>query len=267
MRLAIATAVAILLSGCGGSSTPSVTSNNSGYVRFVNGSADAGAVDIYVDGNLSATDTNLAYGKITAYQSFATGQHAVKVVATGTQTVIGSLSANSVSINGASYASVVLTGENHPTGSNNPLNLLAIVDTPYASGSGQAVVNFHNAAGAAGTSMQFGYYQIASTTTSAALGNPVAVGSETQPQGIPSGVAGTTAIGLYAGSSSSVTVTPSAISTSCGTNIMPCDSGNLSLYLIDGPAASTAPVSGPYPQGIVATQSSAFVGIFDANGT
>src|ERR1700722_7581790 len=114
MRLAIATAVAILLSGCGGSSTPSVTSNNSGYVRFVNGSADAGAVDIYVDGNLSATDTNLAYGKITAYQSFATGQHAVKVVATGTQTVIGSPPANPGGLHVRSRAQHRLPGAKPP---------------------------------------------------------------------------------------------------------------------------------------------------------
>lgn len=267
MRLALATAVALLLTGCGGSSTPSFTSSNSGFVRFVNGSADAGAVDVYVDGTLTASDTNIAYGKLTAYQSFTTGQHTVKVVATGTQTIIGSLSASTMSINGASYVSAVLTGENHPTAASNPLNLVLIVDTPYQTGSGQAVVNFHNAATSVGTSTQFGYYQIASPTTSATLGTSVAIGAETQPEGIPSGVAGSIAIGLYAGTPTNVTITPSQVSTSCGTNVMPCDSGNLSLYLIDGPAASSAPVAGPYPQGIIASQTAAFIGIFDANGT
>ncbi|HVA27988.1 MAG TPA: DUF4397 domain-containing protein [Candidatus Baltobacteraceae bacterium] len=269
MKLALATTLALLLTACSGgsSTTPSLTSSTSGYVRFVNGSADSGAVDIYVDGTLSASDTDVAYGGITAYQKFSTGSHAVKVVQAGTQTVVGTLSSASVGVNGATYYSVVLTGETHPSGASNPPNLLTFTDTVYSSGSGQAAVNFHNAASAVGTAQQFGYYSIVTPTTNATLGNSEAVGGATGPQGIPTGVAGTLAIGLYAGSASSITVTPSQISTSCGTNIMPCDSGNLSLYLIDGPAASTSAVAGPYPQGITAAQTAGFVGIFDANGT
>ena len=261
----------LLLAGCnsGGSSTPTVPGlgNTNGFLRFVNGSADAGAVDIYVDGNLSSSDTNVPYGKITAYQQFSSGTHTIKVTQTGTQTVVGSLSNASVSINNQNYASIVLAGENHATAASNPIQLVTINDQLFNTGSGGAAVNFHNAATGLNATEQFGYYGLTSGPNGT-LGSPVGVGSETNPQGIPSGVAGSTAIGLYAGSMTGITISPSAVDSSgCSSNVMPCNSGNLSLYLIDGPAASSSPSAGPYPQGITATETAAFVGIFDANGT
>jgi hypothetical protein len=51
------------------------------------------------------------------------------------------------------------------------------------------------------------------------------------------------------------------ISSSCSSNSLPCSTGNLSLYLIDGPAASSAPTSPP--ANISATAKSVFVGSFD----
>jgi len=190
----------------------------------------------------------------------------VKITLTGTQTVVGTLSAASVGVNGQQYVSAILVGENHPSTASNPINLITINDQTFSTTSGQAAVNFHNASDALNTTEQFGFYPL-SSGPSGTLGNAVAFAAETAPQGIPSGVAGSVAIGLYAGTSTGITTTPAAISTACSTNVMPCDSGNLSLYLIDGPAASTQPVAGPYPQGITASEKAAFVGIFDATGT
>jgi hypothetical protein len=262
-------ASALVLSACGGSSSPTVpgTGTNNGFIRFVNGSADTGAVDIYVDGNLTSSDTNMPYGFISAYQSFSTGTHTVKVVLTGTQTVVGSLSAKSVGINGGGYYSVVLNGENHPTSASNAISMLTFSDEVFSTPSGGAAVNFHNAASGLNSSEQFGYYGV-SSGPSGTLGMPMAVGGVTGPQGLPSGVAGSEAVGFYAGTSTSISTTPAQVAgSSCSSNVMPCNSGNLSLYLIDGPAASTSPVAAPYPQGITASQTAGFVGIFDANGT
>jgi hypothetical protein len=51
---------------------------------------------------------------------------------------------------------------------------------------------------------------------------------------------------------------------------LPCNSGSLSIYYIDGPAASTSP-SAPgtdgYPDGITASQETAMAALFDADGT
>jgi hypothetical protein len=119
-----------------------------------------------------------------------------------------------------------------------------------------------------GTTEQFGYYAIGNTTNSGTLGNPQPVGGTTQPVSIPQGVANSFAIGLYAGSPSSYTITPSDIdATGCANNIIPCNSGNLSPYLIDGPAASSITGKSPLPPGISASAQAGFAGIFDSNGT
>lgn len=269
--LVLAGLFGLTLSACsGGSSSVPGLNTNKGYFRFVNGSADAGAVDVYVDGQKLNTNNSLSYGSISPYVAYGTGSHAITVNVAGTSTAITLPStAGSQGLNGGSYVSLVLTGETHPANASDTLNLLAINDANlFSTPSGGMGVNFHNAAPLMG-STQFGYYLINTPAQQNPLGTSVSVGNETL-QGVPSAsLNANTQVGFYATSgATTVTETPSQVdATGCAPNTLPCNTGNLSLYLIDGPAASTAPAAGPYPQGITASQSSAFVGIFDQSGT
>jgi hypothetical protein len=258
------------LAACnGGSSSVPGFGTSNGYFRFVNGSADAGAVDVYVDGQKLNASGPLAYGGISAYNTYTTGNHTVTVNQAGTTTAITLPSgATSMSVNGASYVSLVLTGEVHPSNPADTLNLVAINDTNlFNTQNGNFAVNFHNAAQTLGQAT-VGYYPANTPAQQSSLGQ-ISVSQETL-QGIPgTALNANTQVGFYATSgSTTVTKLPSQVDSSgCAANTLPCNSGNLSLYLIDGPAASTSPAAGPYPQGITAAQSAAYVGIFDSNGT
>ncbi len=269
--IAAGSALTILLAGCGGTSPSTlVASTNYGYFRFVNGSADSGAVDVYVDGtkiNASA----LAYGEMTGYTKVKTGSHTIAVDATGTQTAIAGIpqAALTQGVNGAAYVDLVLVGEQHPTVAADTMNILSFVNTDYSTSSGGFAVNFHNAAGVTGSqSTNFG---ITSSTGSQQLGASMNVGGATQPVGISTTFISPTMTVQFTATTASMTevlLNPAQIDSSgCAANTLPCNSGSLSLYYIDGPAASTAPSAGPYPDGITATQTTTFAGIFDANGT
>lgn len=268
--IAIAVALGVLLSACNGGSSavPGLGgSSNNGKFRFVNGSADAGSVDVYVD---SQKVTTLTYGQISNYTSFSAGPHQIVFDATGTQTAI--VPSQSISINGGAHTSLVLAGEAHPTSGTANLTVQQFGDLTYSTPGGGAAVDFHNASPAASAlaaSIQFGYYPLSSPSSTQPIGQPEALGGATQPQGLPTAALTPNAVGFYAVSSgpTGYTLQPNAVDpTGCAQNTMPCNSGNLSMYLIDGPAASTAPVPGPYPQGITAAQRAGLVGQFDANG-
>lgn len=269
--IAVGSALTVLLAGCGGTSPSTIVSNtNYGYFRFVNGSADSGAVDVYVDGTKVNTSA-LAYGDITNYTQFKTGSHTIAVDATGTQTAILGLptAALSQSLNGSTYVDLVIVGEQHPTLVADTMNILAFINTDYSTSSGGFAVNFHNAAVVtAAASTVFG---ITSSTGSQQLGATMNVAGATQPVAVPSTFVSPTETVQFTGTTASaaaVTLSPAQIDPSgCAANTLPCNSGSLSLYYIDGPAASTSPSAGPYPDGITATQTATFAGIFDANGT
>ena len=271
--VALAAAAAALLAGCnGGSNSVPGFGTTNGFIRFVNGSADAGSIDVLVDGNKVNTSP-LAYGGITAYsQLSATGSHTVTINAAGTSTVIGNISGKSIGVNGSNYESFVLTGEAHPVAAANTLNLIQFVDQTFSSSSNGSV-NFHNAApgiSATQNSVAFGWFVGGTPSTNQQLGTSETVGNETGPQALPANAASSASIGFYAVSpvTGGYTTLPSNIdSTGCATNKFPCNTGNLSLYFIDGPAASTTPSAGPYPAGITSASQAGFVGIFDASGT
>ena len=269
--IAIGSIFALLLAGCGGTTSNSIAPNtNYGYFRVVDGSADSGTVDVYIDGTKIST---LSYGGISAYNRVKTGSHTIAVDATGTQTAIAGIpqTALSQSINGGTYVDLVIVGEQHPTVPSDTMNILAFINTDYTTASGGFAVNFHNAAPVTGaSSTAFG---ITSATGTQQLGATMNVAGLTQPVGIPGAfIAPTETVQFTATPSNTAigvaTLSPSQIDASgCAANTLPCNSGSLSLYFIDGPAASTAPSAGPYPDGITATQQATFAGIFDANGT
>jgi hypothetical protein len=274
MPLAVLTALTVGLAGCGGGggSNPLNLTPSSGYFRFVNGSADSGAVDVYVDGTKINTNP-VAYGQMTAYDKFKAGSHTIAVDVAGTSTAVAGLSSTALtqSVNGAQYVSLVLVGEQHPTVGTDTPNLLAFTDELYDTPTGGAAVDYHNAAPVTGSATtQFG---ISSSTGTQNLGAALSVGGATQPTGIPTTFVGSNIAVTFTATPSNTaipaaTLMPSEVdSTGCATNTLPCNSANLSLYYIDGPAASTSPSTGPYPDGITASQTATFAGIFDANGT
>jgi len=271
--IGIVAMLAFALAGCGGGGTgPIIGPNaNDGYFRFVNGSADSGSVDVYVDGTKLNSSAG-TYGYVSAYNGFKAGQHTVVVDVSGTQTAVAGIpqAALTQSINGGQYVSLVLTGEQHPKVATDTINLLAYTDQPFSTPSGGFAVNIHNAATVTGSSTTA--FTLSSGGGSQALGT-IAAGGVTGPVGITSNfinpnttvtITGTpSATGIAAAS-----MTPSDIDSSgCAANTLPCNSGSLALYFIDGPAASLVPDAAPYPAGISATSSVGFVGLFDANGT
>lgn len=271
--VAVGAALAVLLAGCGGSSSsPTIGPNaNDGYFRFVNGSADSGTVDVYIDGT-KINPGGIAYGTMTSYNKFQAGSHTIVVDATGTQTAVAGIpqAALSQSINAGQYVSLVLVGEQHPAVAADTVNVLAFTDQPYSTPSGGFAANFHNAAPVTGTGTTA--FAVASGGGSQQLGS-VAVGAATGPAGVSSNFISPTTTVTFSGTPSNTvvaaaTLTPSMIDNQgCAANTLPCNSANLTLYFIDGPAASTTPSAGPYPDGITATQTATFAGIFDANGT
>lgn len=273
-------ALGLALSGCNGSSSPLGPigsfgpGGNNAQVRFVNASPDAGPVQIFIDnqqqfcasgGTGAACAVN--YGQATGFSvNLGAGAHAIVLRdSNGNQITIPNFS-GSLNVNSGFHYSVVLAGELHPSYAASPnLTVTTITEQPYT---GSPQVNFNQASlyaqslnGSAG--IQFGYYT-GNTPSANALGQAAVFGTATNPQPLPS-TAQNTPITFYAMSpTSGFTATPSiADSTNCATNSLPCPntSGHLSLYLIDGPAASTAPAG--IPAGINPSAKATFIGVFD----
>lgn len=276
------TALGLTLTACNGSSNNVLgpigsfgPGGNNAQVRFVNASPDAGPVQVFIDNQQQfcangATGGACAvnYGQATSYiVNLGAGSHAIVLRDNnGNQITIPSFS-GSVSVNSGFHYSIVLAGELHPSYTASPnLTVTTITEQPYTS---SPQVNFNQASlyvqslnGSSG--IQFGYYT-GNTPATNSLGQPAVFGTATNPQAVPSS-AQNTPITFYAQSpTSGFTATPSiADSKNCATNSLPCSntSGHLSLYLIDGPAASTAPSA--VPTGINPSAKATFIGVFDS---
>lgn len=263
----------VAVTACNGSSgnvLGGIASNN-GYIRVINGSPDVGAVDVLIDGNIKGQ--GLAYGGVGGFNPFAPGTHTVNVYPAGTDTGTP-LATGTISTNSSFDYTVLVTGEQHPSYQAQPdLAIQSFTEQPYSTPSGGAAVDYHYASpyAAAATglnaqSIQFGY-SLDNAPANNALGMPIGYGIATTPQGIPASATGTP-ITLYGiDHATGITTTPSHINaTGCATDSLPCASApNLSLYLVDGPAASTQP-SGTLPDGISASAKAGFIGLTDANG-
>ncbi len=266
-------ALTAALSACNGSagSVLGGIGSNNGYIRVINGSPDVGTVDVLIDGNIKGQ--GLAYGGVGAYNAFAPGTHTVNVFPAGSDTGTP-LATGTVGTNSGFDYTVVVTGEQHPSYQTQPdLAVQAFTEQPYSTPSGGSAINFHytspyaaSATGLNAASIQFGY-SLDSAPANNAVGTPIGIGTATNPVGLPSSALGTP-ITLYAiDHATGITTTPSRINAAgCATDSLPCASApNLSLYLVDGPAASTQP-SGTLPAGISASDKAAFIGLTDANG-
>jgi hypothetical protein len=276
-------AIALLaaLTGCNSSTSSNPLSPilgggpgpNSAQLRFVNGSPDAGPVQIFIDNQQqfcasgsSGSACAVSYGQITSYMvNVSAGQHAIVLKGSSGTTI--AIPTGSLSVNGGQRYSIVLTGELHPTYTTTPnLGITTFLDQPYNTPSGGAAVNIHYAspyeASVSPAPLQFGYFINNNVSLTTTLGSTVSFGSETTPQGIASSGLNVP-ITFYAGTPAGPTITPAQVdSTNCASNALPCSTGNLSLYLIDGPTASISPTGTP-PAAISPSAKAGFTGVFD----
>lgn len=272
-RAAIVVAFAASLTACNGSSGSILGGiSNNAYVRVLHGSPDAGSLDIALDSASNVIKSGAVYGNLTTYQQVKAGSHTLYLFANGQDTGTGIVSPITFSVNGGSDTTVVLSGEMHPsyqTAANFGATIFA--EQPFSVPSGGAAVVFHNAApfaaaalGLNASSVQFGY-SIDASPANNSMGNPQSLDGMTSMQtaGLPT-AALNTPITFYGVNTATVSVKPSQISTSCTNNQVPCTAPGLSLYLVDGPAASLTPNA---PAGYWSpTAKAVFFGVFDGNG-
>jgi len=265
--LAVACVAAISLVACNGSTSSILGgATNNGYIRVLMGSPDLQAVDVAIDN--SVIQPNASYGNLSTYHSATTGTHTIYLYTPGNDTGAG-LYSFSLPINAGSDVTVVVSGEKAPAPGAGPIQAKAFVEQPYNTPATGGALDFHNAspfsAAALGlnqANVQFGY-SLNSAPANNPVGAPQPVGGATNPQGLPS-TATNTPITLYAVTNATVTTTPGRIAAACSNNQIPCTTPNLSLYLVDGPAASLTPNTPP--AGISLADKAAFFGAFDANG-
>ena len=147
---AFVAAFALLLASCGGGgSTTPVTTGNAN-VRWLNGSPDAGAFDVLVNGKVVASD--VTYGSLTSYQSLVTGTSPLPQVAfvkTGTQTnifpnVSGAQQTFQLGAAAGSNLTVVVEGFASYVGSRG-LTLGAFIEPVITNSTGTYAIVFHHA--------------------------------------------------------------------------------------------------------------------------
>lgn len=270
-----AAAAITALTACGGSggvlgsNTPVITNN--AKVRFVNASPDAGSVDVFIDNQRQycsngQTACPVAYATATGFSfSGQAGQHAIAVYPAGNDSGTPLYTGN-FSVNSGYRYTIALEGEQHPASGGTPLTLATVQMTNnYSTPAGGAAVQFVNVApgysAANGGSVTFGYTSSANAGGTALTTSAIGLNATSGPIGIPS-TALNTAITFYANNATSgITTQPSAWSTQCATNSFPCDTGNLTLYLVDGSTYSSSPNTGSS-----ASAQANFAGMFDTNG-
>jgi hypothetical protein len=171
---ACAVAAGAALAACGGTggiSTAVPVQNNTAVLRFVNGSTDSGAVDVYVDGTPVFTTIN--YGTVTPnYLVSAGAPHKVDVYLTG------STSPNLVPEITATYANgdahtIALVGHQAPPAT---LTTQTFNEPKYTSTTTQFSITYHHASPNAPSTMYFGIFtpnpQATATASSAATATP-----------------------------------------------------------------------------------------------
>ena len=223
------------LSACnGGSGNNDLLGTSNAQVRFINGSSGAGNVDVVIDGTQKFSNT--PYGVVTNYLSLNPGTHSATIYPAGNDTASAALLSNQTfSVNSANYETLGLGGTT-------PSAFYSVSDQIFTGTySGFGAVNFYNFAPTAGASgIQFGYYNnpqsASSSPTITALGPVVNTGVASTPTAIPNNLAfgfGAAAAGT---TTAIATVTPSQIDpNNCSANTFACNSGFVSVFLIDGP--------------------------------
>ncbi|HEY1726909.1 MAG TPA: DUF4397 domain-containing protein [Candidatus Baltobacteraceae bacterium] len=252
----IVAALAISLASCGGggSTTPNTTGTAS--IRFINGSPDAGNIDVLVNGKVVAS--NVAYAQVSAYTSLTVGTQPLPQVAfvkTGTTTNLfpaNGTTPQTFQLGAAanSKVTVVLEGRATLIGSLG-LQVGAFIEPTITTPTSEYSVVFHHASPAAAAASPFGIYvgdiELGSAplylvygtmsfgTTNGTTASFVGVTSQPAFVGPPG-------IGFWAGPVITATATPIPISSSSAS---PTPSPSPTAAPIPSPTVYAATVPGP----------------------
>jgi hypothetical protein len=157
-------AFALLLASCGGGGSTTPTTSGTANVRFINGSPDAGAFDVLLNGKVIAS--NVAYGQITSYQPITVGTSPLPQMAfvkTGTQTNIfpplagGAAQTFQLGAGAGAKLTIVIEGEASFIGSRG-LTLGAFIEPTIANNPGTYSIVFHHASPLASLAAPGGLY-------------------------------------------------------------------------------------------------------------
>lgn len=218
-------AFSLILASCGGGGSTSPVTSGNANVRFINGSPDAGAFDVLVNGKVVASD--VVYGQITAYQSLAVGTSPLPQVAfvkTGTQVnIFPPLSGNTaqtfqLGAGAGTNLTVVVEGEaSYPGNTARALTLGAFIEPTISNATGSYSVVFHHAsplaALASANGLNVGEILFGATNTFYVLGNITfanTTGLTTSLFGVQSqaAITGPPGVGFYVGPETVATATP-----------------------------------------------------------
>jgi len=261
----LATAAVAMLAACNGSSTSvNPFAPSRGTLRFINGSPDAGTVDVAIGKANQPNFTGLVYAGtgfnastnanagISSYTQFNAPTQNIYLYTSGTSNQI-TVPQTSVTITPSGRTTVVLTG----SAAKKTLRLVQFNEVLYTTVTGAASVSYHHASTAnASTRYTVGIYPFVSSTGSCTTGfaqipPPIVFAAKPTFQiGIQQYAS--TGIGFCAYSASAatgVTILPSQVDVNDTGNVMPFtgtgninSDQNLSTYLIDGPASVGHPV-------------------------
>ena len=272
--LSLATLASLAACG-GGSSGPSTVLSQTAQLRVINGSPDAGTIDIHLGNNTGGTfagGTGLVYGQITAFQNEPTVVQTIVATTAGqTNTIV---SCNLPQLQNNQRYTVVVAGKianggGTPTGT----QCQFFQEIPFTTPTGQASVSVHHAspaaAAAGAASIAFGgytpgqaNYQPFSASAVATLA-PISGGATAQGTAVNVVIPGVTSgagIGVYVAAQGTpttpaATLLPSQAQTgNSGTNgagdtsnFLPYQSLiNFDVYAIDGQAGKLVQLVGAF---------------------
>ena len=272
--LSLATLASLAACG-GGSSGSSTVLSQTAQLRIINGSPDAGTIDIHLGNNTGGTfagGTSLLYGQITAFQNEPTvSQTIVATTAGQTNTIVA---CNLPQLQNNQRYTVVIAGKvANGGGTATGTQCQFFQESPFTTPAGQASVSVHHAspaaAAAGAASIAFGSYTPGQGNyqvfSSSALATYASISGGATAQGttvnivIPGATTGS-GIGIYVAPQSSptipkATITPSLAQTgnsgSSGagdtSNFLPYQTLiNFDVYAIDGQGANLVQLVGAF---------------------
>lgn len=261
-------AFALLLASCGGGGSTTPTTSGTAKIRFINGSPDAGAFDVLLNGKVIAS--NVAYGQITSYQSVSVGTSPLPQMAfvkTGTQTNIfpalsgGAAQTFQLGAGAGANLTVVVEGEASFIGARG-LSLGAFIEPTITNNTGTYSIVFHHAsplaASASPGNLFVGEILFGATNTFVVIGSIAfnsTSGTATSIFGLSNQAAtvGPPGIGFYAGPAPVATATPVPVSptpsptATVTTTPVPVPSPTIYGALMPGPAVAQSAIENNPP--------------------
>lgn len=245
--LAVASFSALVLTACGGGGRGNdnffgVFGFAGAEIRFINGSPDAGAVDVAVGDPTRIIFSNVVYDSVSGYVSYSDRSTPdIYVYRHNTQTLIGghvqndgNLATANVTLGVNARDTIALVGYNAASTVAAIMFQEHIFNTDRSFGA----VQFHQAATGLGTaSIDVGYYPTASPASRTSIGSVVYGQPPAAMEPLPNPPTGT-GIGFYV-LGGQQTITPSQVDATDTLNVMPISGAaqyndqNLSVYVID----------------------------------